>query len=308
MRDLLGKNLIYKLAAIFLAVVLWLNASDQEVTFRQQVVDVPLEIRNLSPSLVTGELPEKVRVRVEGEWSVVEKVEPKQFSAFVRLDSFEAGTHQAPVEVTVPAGVRLIGITPATVSVHLIEMTSIQVPVDVDVEGSVAPGYSMHNPVVEPAEVIVSGPGEVLDNITSAQVKVSLNNLKENYVKVLPIRLRGAGVAEGQVSIRPTTAKVSITVVQEAQTKVVKIDPTVEGIPLEGYTVGTVNVEPQRVSISGAPEVIDNISSLKTLPVNIEGRDSNLSERVGLSLPEGVQVLGQREVNVTIEIVQQEEE
>lgn len=184
MKDLLGKNLTYKLVAIFLAVVLWLNASDQEISFRQQVVDVPLEVRSLSSSLIANELPEKVKVRIEGEWSIVEKVETKQFSAFIRLDSYEAGTHEVPVEVTVPAGVRLIGITPASVSVHLTEMTSIQIPVHVDVEGSVAPGYSMLDPVVEPAEAIVRGPQDVLEKITSARVKVSLSNLKEDYVKV----------------------------------------------------------------------------------------------------------------------------
>lgn len=313
MKDLLGKNLTYKLVAIFLAVVLWLNASDQEISFRQQVVDVPLEVRSLSSSLVANELPEKVKVRIEGEWSIVEKVETKQFSAFIRLDSYEAGTHEVPVEVTVPAGVRLIGITPASVSVHLTEMTSIQIPVHVDVEGSVASGYSMLDPVVEPAEAIVRGPQDVLEKITSARVKVSLSNLKEDYVKVLPIRLQGVVAGEGQISVQPATAKVSISVIQETQTqepqtKAVNIEPVVEGIPMEGYTVGTVNVEPQQVSISGAPEIIANISSLKTVPVNIEGRDSSLSESVGLNLPEGVQVLGPRSVSVTIEIVKQEEE
>jgi len=307
MRDLLTKNLTYKLVAIFLAVVLWMNASNQETGFRQQVVEVPLEVRNLSSSLVASELPEKVKVRVEGEWSIVERITADQFSAFVRLDSHESGIYNAPVEVTVPAGVRLINISPASVSVRLTEMSSIQVPVYVEVDGGVAPGYTMLTPVVEPSEAIISGPEDILNKITSAQVKVSLNNITEDYVKVLPIRPQASGAGQSQVTVKPTTAKVSISVVQEDQTKTVNIEASVEGTPMEGYAVGAVEVEPRQVSISGAPELIANINSLKTLPVSVEGKDSSVTESVGLVIPEGVQVLSQRTINVSVEIVKQEE-
>lgn len=307
MRDLLSKNLTYKLVAIFLAVVLWMNASDPETDFRQQVVEVPLEVRNLSSSLVASELPEKVKVRVEGKWSIVEQVKADQFSAFVRLDSYESGTHQAPVEVTVPAGVRLIDISPASVSVRLTEMSSIQVPVEVDVEGRVAAGYTMLTPVVEPSEAIISGPEDILRRITSARVTVSLNNATEDYVKVLPIRPQISGAAQSQITVQPTTAKVSISVIQEDQTKTVNIEAVVEGTPMEGYAVGTMEVEPRQVTISGAPELIANINSLKTVPVNVEGRESNLKENVDLVIPEGVQVLNQQPVSINVEIEKQEE-
>lgn len=307
MRDLLGKNLTYKLVAIFLAVVLWMNASDQDTGFRQQVVEVPLEVRSISSSLVASKLPEKVRVRFEGEWDMVEQVEANQFSAFVRLDSYQAGTHQVPVEVTVPPGLRLVNISPASISVRLTQMTSVQVPVKVDVKGGAAAGYTMLSPVVEPAEAIVSGPEEILERISSARVRVSLNDAVEDYVKVLPLIPQGAKIGQGQVTIQPATAKVTIPIIREIQTKTVPIEVTVEGTLMEGYTLGRVAVQPQQVEISGDPEVIRNITSIKTFPVAVQDKEARFTETVALNVPQGVEV-GHAQANVTVEILKQEQE
>ena len=305
MRDLLGKNLTYKLVAIFLAVVLWMNASDQDTaSFREKVVQVPLEVRSLSSSLVATDLPENVKVRVEGDWGAIDSLDASQFSAFVRLDSYSAGTHEAPVEVTVPPGVRLVEIIPSTVSVQLTEMASVQVPVHLDIEGEPATGFTALTPIIEPAEVIISGPEDVLKKIKYASVKVSLEGFKEGYVKVLPITPVGAGSDQFQVSVQPSTAKVTISIVQEEETKQVALEVLVEGTPLEGYTVGTVQVQPQQVEISGAPEVIKAITSIKTLPVDVKDRESSFTGKVGLNIPESVQV-GQTEASVVVEIIKE---
>lgn len=306
MRDLLGKNLIYKIVAIFLAVVLWMNASDQEPTFRETVVQVPLEVRNLSESFVARDIPETVKVQVEGEWSVVDKVDPDQFSAFIRLEAFEAGNHQVPVEVTVPPGVRLVNIIPSAVALQLTEITTKRLPVVVDVVGGPAAGYTMLEPVVEPEEVIVSGPSDILDTLRTASVRVEIRNATEDVVRVLPVTL--GNDTELEVTVTPSTAKVSISVVPREQSKTVPVEVSVEGTPAEGFVVGTVQVQPETVQISGAPEVIGNISTISTLPVDVNGLEANFTGNVGLSIPEGVQLVGQSpaEANVTVEILPQQ--
>lgn len=306
MRDLLQKNLTYKLVALFLAVVLWMNASDKEAEFRQQVVEVPLEVRNLSSSFVASDLPEKVKVQVEGEWSVIKVVNDSQFSAFVRLDSYGAGEHEVPVEVTVPAGVRLVKITPSVVKVRLTEMSSLQVPVVADIQGEAAEGFTMLKPVIEPAEVIISGPYNVLKKIRSARVKVSLKNARKDFVDVLPVVPSGVDAEEYKLTVNPSTAKISISIIQEERSKTVPVEVAVEGTPLEGYTVGAVQVQPGQVSITGAPEAVNKISSLKTLPVDVSGLESSFTGEVRLEVPEAVQVAGDSSVKVTVEILKQE--
>lgn len=306
LRDLLGKNLLYKLVAVFLAVVLWMNASDQDTSLRQLVVDVPLEMRNLSSSLVAGELPETVRVRIEGEWSAVEGVDSSQFSAFVALDSLGEGNHQVPIQVTVPQGVRLVNIYPANVSLRLTEMTSVTLPVTVDVEGRVAVGYTMLSPVVEPAETVISGPKDVLEQVTSARVQVNISGATGDYNSVLPITLVGAGSEVNRLTVSPATARVTISVIQEAQTKTVNLEAVVEGNPQEGFTVGTVSLAPATVDISGAPEILSQISVIKTLPVSVEGKEASFTESVAFSVPEGVRVIGRSEAAVTVEILEEQ--
>lgn len=303
MRDLLGKNFIYKLVAVFLAVVLWFNASDQQNAYSKQVVKVPLEVRNLPASLVVTELPANVEVQVEGAWSVVENVDAQDFSAFVGLESYKAGKHEAPVEVTVPPGVRLVNVTPSTIVVQLASMTSVQLPIVAKVEGGAASGFRILTPVVEPAEAIIRGPETLLKKVQSARVNVTLNNIREDYVKILPVTLDGSSEDESfNISIAPSTAKVFIPVVPEGRGKMVPLEVVLQGKPLEGYTVGRVQVEPEEVEISGPAETVDKIHSVKTHPVDVEGRESSFTENVGLNVPDNIEVAQQVGVDVFVEI------
>ncbi len=303
MRKLLGENVTYKLVAIFLAIVLWLNASGQESSLRQLVVEVPLEMRNLSSSLVASEIPETVRVRIEGDRDAVEKVEPSQLSAFVRMDQYEAGSHHVPVQVTIPGGVRLVNVYPDTVPVQLTEMTSVNLPVDVDVEGGVAEGFTMLSPVVNPGQVVVSGPSDVLEKISSARVTVLLNEATQDYNNELSVTLEGVDSARNQLDIEPAAVRVTIPVVQEDQTKTVTIEAVVEGSPPEGFTVGTVTLQPQTINIRGSSGVLSEISGIRTGAINVEGKETSFSETVALTMPQGVQAIGGTEVVVTVEIV-----
>ena len=229
-----------------------------------------------------------------------------QFSAFVRLDSYEAGTHRIPVEVTIPTGVRLINITPSSVAVTLTEMGTRQLPVVASIRGGAAPGFRVLNPVIEPAEVIVSGPEDILKGLRSAVVKIELNNVSQNYVRVLPVTLNSD--ADLEVSIKPNTVKVTIPVVAENQSKTVPVEAVIQGKPPEEIEVGTVQVEPKQVEISGAPEVIESITSIKTRPVDLTGREDSFTEKARLEIPESVQVLGRTEVSVTVELTKKEQE
>lgn len=184
--------------------MLWFNASDQQNAYSKQVVKVPLEVRNLPASLVVTELPANVEVQVEGAWSVVENVDAQDFSAFVGLESYKAGKHEAPVEVTVPPGVRLVNVTPSTIVVQLASMTSVQLPIVAKVEGGAASGFRILTPVVEPAEAIIRGPETLLKKVQSARVNVTLNNIREDYVKILPVTLDGSSEDESfNISIAP---------------------------------------------------------------------------------------------------------
>lgn len=308
MKDLLGKNLVYKLVAVFLAVVLWFNASDQQNVYQEQVFKVPLEIRNLPSSLVVTDLPASVEVEVEGKWGVVDKVNARDFSAFVGLETYKAGKNEVPVEVTVPPGVRLVNVNPSTIIVQLANMASVQLPVVADIRGGAAEGFRALPAVIEPAEVIVNGPQTLLDKIRSARVKVNLNDAQEDWVKVLPITLNGQSKDDAfNVTIEPKTAKVYIPIVPAEQGKVVPIEVTFQGEPPEGYVVGTVTVEPDGVEITGTQEEINKITSIKTLPVNVEGRESSFSENIKLDVPGSVKVSRQAGVDVFVEIKKTEQ-
>lgn len=303
MKERFGGNFIYKLVAVFLAVVLWFNASDQQSAVHEQTVTVPLEVRNLPASLVVTELPANVQVHVEGRWGVVDNVDARDFSAFIGLESYSAGKHEAPVEVTVPPGVRLVKVSPSTITVELASVKSVQLPVVADIKGEVAEGFRALTPVIEPAEAIVSGPEVLLNKVRSARVQVNLNNVREDYVKVLPITLNTNREEDYfNMTVNPGMAKVFIPVVREGQTKTVSVNVSVQGVPPKGYSIGRIQVQPQKVEIVGPQDTLEKIESIRTYPINVEERKASFTENVGLEVPAGVEVSRQVGVDVFVEI------
>ncbi len=306
MKERFGGNFIYKLVAVFLAVVLWFNASDQQSTVHEQRVTVPLEVRNLPASLVVTDLPANVQVHVEGRWGVVDNVDARDFSAFIGLESYKAGKHEAPVEVTVPPGVRLVKVSPSSITVELASVTSVQLPVVAEIRGEVAEGFRTLTPVIEPAEAVVSGPEVLLNKVRSARVQVNMNNVREDYVKVLPITLNTNNEGDYfNMTVNPGMAKVFIPVVREGQSKTVPVNVSVQGEPPKGYSIGRIQVQPQKVEIIGPQDALENIGSIRTHPIDVGERTTSFTENVGLEVPAAVEVSRQVGVDVFVEIIKE---
>jgi len=299
----LSQNLIYKLVAVFLALVLWFNAWDQQNPIIEEVFNVPLEVRELPPSLVVAKLPENVQVRVEGRKNIISEISSRDFHAYVNLKKAEKGEHDVDVKVEVPPGVHLVNITPSKVSVGVDERSEIQLPVVVEIEGNVSPGYKALEPFVEPSEAVISGPKSLLSKVETVSVKVSLSGERDDYVRTLPIMVDGEDLGgRYQVTVSPQTAKVFIPVVPEGAEKVVPVEAVLTGRPAAGYEVGRVVVHPSKMKIFGSREVLERVEYIRTYPLDVTGREDDFTANVGLRVPESVDVSAAVTVDVFVEI------
>jgi len=282
-------NLPYKLVALFLALILWFNAWDQQNPVVEEVFNIPLEVRNLPSQLVAVKVPGNIQIRVEGRRNVMEEITSRNFQAYVDMNGAELGEHEAEVEVSAPPGVYVVSVTPSKVTLSVDERAKVQLPVEVEIEGSPAAGYKYLNPTVEPAEVIVSGPKSILKSVENAHVVVDIGGAKENIVRILPVVVRGDSLDDKyQIMVSPSMAKVFIPVVREGLEKRVPVEVILTGAPAEGCTVERVVVQPQEIRIFGHGDVLKNISRLSTYPVNISGKDSGFTTSAGIIIPASV--------------------
>lgn len=86
------------------------------------------------------------------------------------------------------------------------------------------------------------------------------------------------------------------------------IRPVVSGSPDSGYRRGRVTVQPDRVVIRGAEEKIRAVRELTAGPIDISGAQATLTRPFFLKEPPGVDVVGGPEVQVTVQVLRQEEE
>ena len=78
--------------------------------------------------------------------------------------------------------------------------------------------------------------------------------------------------------------------------------PRVYGEPARGHVLGPVTADPATVQIKGPLTTIEGRTAVETLPVDVSGLRTPVTQTVGLALPDSVYPVGRRTVSVTVEI------
>ncbi|MDA2384717.1 CdaR family protein [Bacillus cereus] len=145
------------------------------------------------------------------------------------------------------------------------------VPVTYTKKGSLAEGLAVTNISVEPREVTIVGPKDILDNIQSLEgVEVDLSQLTESTTFDASVLL-----PKGVTSAKPNQVKVSVGVQKTKQTKT----KTIDGIPIQknglSKDVTAQLLSPQdgkiSVDISGEASIVDKITAAQiTAVINLQ--------------------------------------
>jgi len=106
--------------------------------------------------------------------------------------------------------------------------------------------------------------------------------------------------AVGQVNVEPATARVTIPVFSDRDSKVLPIRLLTTGDPAPGFEVAAATVSPRVVTVEGDIDELDPLVSIDTAPVSIGGLSSTETFESTLVLPTGVVALDVDTVRVTI--------
>ncbi len=166
-RQLILENWTLKLVSVLLAWALWLFVRGD--TGAERVVTVPLEVRIPQGMEITNERPNSVDVTVRG-------VVPASWfgqsvpTCLIDLQSFSEGSHVvplAPENVRIPraAGIQVLKVNPARVTIVLQRTISREVPVVVATRGSPAPGFDVYGKSASPNMILITGPRSHVDRI-----------------------------------------------------------------------------------------------------------------------------------------------
>jgi YbbR domain-containing protein len=301
LKRLIVHNWPLKLAATGLAVLLYagvvLSSNTQTFTgaIPVDVIGQPAGTVRLSP------IPPVQFVRYFGPPDVIPVTDT--FIATADLSGVEpqAGTSSVAVTVrSIDPRITVLSSDPAFVSVRLEQVQTKVVPVKVAL-GPLASGLELGETTVEPASVTVSGPESAIAQVASVRADVAIDPGGLDSDQDVPlIAVDALGNAVRPIEVSPATARVTIPVFTDRDSRSVPVTPVVTGTPAAGFEIASITADPSVVTVEGDADELVAFDHADTLPVSMAGASSDVSVVVSLDLPTGVVALDADAIRVTV--------
>lgn len=308
-----------KLLALLGAFGLWAFVVNSG--FRQEVLPQPLvvEARGIAPNLaISGVLP-SVQIEVRAPTAVFQAIKPEELHAFVDVTGASVGSHPVAVQVLADdPNVQVIAVTPPLVEVALEKRVTKSFTVELETEGDLGQGFVADETTLSPERVEASGAASVIADVDKVVVRLSLSGETSQVQRSLqPQALDGGRNALPSLSFDPADVAVTLKVARAEDAKEVGVEVETTGSPAAGFFVGAITVEPSTVTAQGSSKVLDKLTTLKTMPVDLADVTETVERTVEIDTPDNVRAepstvkvkveikAGRisRDVNVTPEVV-----
>lgn len=303
MKNKLTRNLGLKLAAVFLAVILWLVVNTiNNPTVPQSYYNIPVVLLNTDLITESGQVYEVLdgtdvinRVTVRAPRSVISDLKSEDITATADVNDISSLDTIAIKLTTDRYGKDINSITSSIDTVKLkIENERIKsLALKTSTSGQVADGYLIGDVSTDQNLVRISGPESLIDQVVKASVDIEVGGMTSDIVTNAEIKLYDANDEEVKDSritqnIRSVGVKIGIW-----QTLDVPVHYNVSGTPAAGYRIaGEIESSGETVKIAGKSNVLRSITVIE-IPaevLDVTGQTESLVEEIDLKdyLPDNV--------------------
>lgn len=260
-------KLFIQIACLICSVVLWVIVMIQTNPLQDKpITNVHVNIKNLqaleNSNMVLMNSDKDnltVNVKVRGYADNLTKINKSDITAYIDVLGFQEGTRYAKVEILGPSGVEIAEVFPSQIACVVESVVSRVMDVNVKYEGKQAADYYRTGGISNPSSIKITGPRSVVNSVQSAVATINLDGATDTVVKTVPVRIYDGTDTEIFMTTPIENVQVSVPVYP---TKYVEIKPTIVGEPLEGYTVTSVTVKPERVKIAARKDILDSVKEL----------------------------------------------
>ena len=289
-------NISNLILALFLAVVVWISAvvtadPNEERTFSP----VPITIIGQSSNmLLVEDIPTHTQLTLNAPRSIWNQLEndPSLINAWIDLTGLGPGEYTIPVKIQVNISpFRYISAQPKEVTVVLDALVIREFPVMLTVTGDSPLGYKKDEPLVEPSQIIISGPEGLVSQVSEVLAVIDVSGSVETVKKdiiVEPLDEEGNPVLD--LDLSPKMVSVTQNISRLGGFKNVAVKVVSEGQVASGYRLTNITVSPPNLTLfSDDPRIIDKIPGfVETLPVDLTNLTDDVELSTGLNLPTGV--------------------
>lgn len=203
-----------KLIALAITFALWLGVTGLSTPTTRRLSGVPLTLLISNNSEITNSPLREIDVVVSGDKRKVDSINSSEVTVSVDLSDIPAGDRVIQlspqnVSVSLPTGVKLEEIQPSRIAVRLETVEEKEIPVQVETDGSVAPGSEVYSMTALPANVRVRGPASFIKGLNFvATEKVDLTNRNTDFTsKQVPV-----SVSNPKATVLETVVDVAVRI------------------------------------------------------------------------------------------------
>jgi YbbR domain-containing protein len=176
--------------------------------------------------------------------------------------------------------------------------TSVYAPIDID---HLRKGY-IATTNEQMISLVLKGSSLVLKNIDSKSVKVEIDvssfKLGRNIYKIKERDIKTPPGVE-ILNYQPQTVEVTIDKLIE---KDLKVTPNVTGKIKNGFYLKDIKLKPDNVKVKGALSILNEMSYVETIPINISEFTEDTNIDIPIKLKEGIKEVNPKYVTASIDI------
>lgn len=294
------------LISFTLSLILWsyVKLLNQPETVLSGSFTLPVANPSIPPGYaLVGTLPQTVTFTAYGPHEERVKIDPSRLKAYVDLTRpTKDGVYVVRLEAPPEYSVTWQPLQVATTVKLEKEVTEMR-PVNVETIGTFnLQDFRYDGATAEPSTVAVTGASSLVEKVKRVRAYLNFSDLSERSstrsTKLEAVDKNNLAVEEVHLSTDSVTIRAILT--PRPPRRSLLIQPTWQGTPEFGSTISQYVFTPSQVSVEGPADLVANLSTIYTKPINIEKLNQTTTMPVELDLPPGTRLTHPETITVKI--------
>jgi YbbR domain-containing protein len=245
--------------------------------------------------------PPSVLIRAEGRESALNKISTSNYEIVLDLTNARKGENRLPlIARNFPPGLD-VTVIPSYATVVLDEKQEKEVPVQVNVIGTPAPGLVAGQPVVKPARVLVRLPSSYMGESLVVKADVNIDGAQAAVTKQVKLAVLDAEGKELDFAINPAVVDVEVPVTQPF--KRMPLQLKIVGEPPSGFSVSSFQPSIDNVTVYGPQDLLNTLDFYEGPQVNLNGLTGDQNLTLDIPLRARVAQLDPSRLEIAVKIV-----
>jgi YbbR domain-containing protein len=168
---------------------------------------------------------------------------------------------------------------------------------------NIPPRLEITGDTTNTVQVRLHGSSNVIRDISAKDVSTTIDLSKmrpgDRIVPLSPQNVQAPFGAE-VIRVNPSSVRFNL---ERTMTKTVPVIPTVLGQPSDGFEIGKVTVEPNKVDVDGPESRVNTLKSIATVPIRLDRRQTHVEQSADLDVPDPqIRLSHPGPVNVQVEL------